>query len=183
VQFDDDCLPLGVLNMPAWVYRLGREFAKVLSDPNFDLLADWPHWNRRGQQGHSYYATCHSRRFCMSQSKRQGPDEMANLAHIFADGNAIDTRVGPFYCNRKGQQLGLIVAAWNGSQWVQMISPGTTDQPRQDAFVALVARIRADRAFDPHPLDIFTIGRVTHRRLQELQDILKIVQARRDFDW
>jgi hypothetical protein len=167
--------------MPAWVYRLGREFAKTLTDPSFDLMIDWPYWNRHGQQGHSYYAVCHGRRFCMSQSKRQGPDEMGNLARIFADGDAIDTRIGPFYSNRKGQ-VGLVVAAWNGSQWVQMISPGTNDQPRQDAFVELVGKIRADRTFDPHPLDL---SRQTYgdRRLQELEDILKTVRARGDFDW
>jgi hypothetical protein len=107
---------------------------------------------------------------------------MVNLSRIFADGDAIDTRIGPFYCNRKGQ-VGLVVAAWNGSQWVQMISPGTNDQPGQDAFVELVAKIRADRTFDPHALDISRMGRVTDRRLQELEDILKTVQARRDFDW
>lgn len=77
--------------MPAWVYRLGREFAKALTDPSFDLMMDWPYWNRYGQQGHSYYAFCHGGRFCMSQSKRQGPDEMGNLARIFTDGDAIDT--------------------------------------------------------------------------------------------
>jgi hypothetical protein len=103
------------------------------------------------------------------------------MAAVFRDGNAIDTRVGPFYSNRKGQ-VGLVVAAWNGSQWLQMISPGTPGQP-QDAFAELEDRIRTDRTFDPHPLDVDAMPSATDRRLQELEDILRSLRSRTDFDW
>jgi hypothetical protein len=112
---------------------------------------------------------------------RKGFMSSLSEALVFRDGNAIDTRIGPFYCNRKGQ-VGLVVAAWNGSQWVQMISPGTPDQPKQDKFVELVHTIQQDRTFDPHPIDLSRETYSDHR-LQELEDILKDIQARRDFDW
>jgi hypothetical protein len=166
----------------AWVHLLGRKFAAALNDPTFDLLLDWPYWNRYGRQGHSYYGRLNGRRFCISQSKRDGPDKVENLACVFQDGNSIDLRVGPFYANKKGQ-IGLLVAAWNGSQWLQMISPGTQDQP-SDVFTELAARIRADRTIDPQPL--FVDGdrsSTTDRRLQELEDILQGIRARKDFDW
>jgi len=167
--------------MPAWVYRLGREFAGVLTDDGFDLLLNWPYWNRFGRQGHSYYGLCHGRRFCISQSKREGPDDVRNLARVFRDGDSIDKRMGPFYCNSKGQ-IGLLVAAWNGSQWLQMISPGTPDQPR-DHFAKLAEEIRADRVFDPQPLDFAALARSTNSRLQELEDIIADLRGRKEFDW
>jgi hypothetical protein len=167
--------------MPAWVYRLGREFAGVLTDDRFDVLLNWPYWNRFGRQGHSYYGRYRGRRFCISQSKREGPDAMGNLARVFRDGDSIDKRVGPFYCNSKGQ-VGLLVAAWNGSQWLQMISPGTPDQPR-DHFAKLAEEIRADRTFDPRPLDFAALPRSADKRLQELEDIIANLRGRREFDW
>lgn len=165
----------------AWVHLLGRKFAEMLGDPDCELLLDWPYWNRFGQQGHCYYATCHSRRFCISQSKREGPDKIQNLARVFRDGDAIDKRIGPFYSNKKGQ-IGLVVAAWNGSQWVQMISPGTPDQPN-DAFIQLAEKIRADRTLDPQPLRFDSISGSTDTRLKELEDILQNLRIRKDFDW
>jgi hypothetical protein len=167
----------------AWVHLLGRKFADVLNDPGFDLLLEWPYWNRFGRQGHCYYGCLNSRRYCISQSKRNGPDTMRNLARVFRDGNAIDQRIGPFYSNRKGQ-AGLLVAAWNGSQWLQMISPGTPDQPA-DGFAELVEKIRADRTFDPQPLHFDEFGHVSlaDNRLQELEDVLNGICGRRDFDW
>ncbi len=167
----------------AWVHLLGRKFAEVLNHPDFDLLVDWPYWNRYGRQGHSYYGCLNGRRYCVSQSKRTGPDTLENLARVFGNGNSIDVRVGPFYSNRKCH-TGLLVAAWNGSQWLQMISPGTPDQP-SDAFAQLAEKIRSDRTFDPQPLQFDEFGRssIIDRRLQELEDILKGICARRDFDW
>lgn len=165
----------------AWVHLVARKFAGVLADPDFDLLVEWPYWNRFGSQGHSYYGTCHGRRFCMSQSHQDGADTMESLARVFRNGNSIDTRIGPFYSNRKGQ-IGLIVAAWRGSQWVQMISPGTPDQPR-DMFAALAEKIRADKTFDPPRLHVDRLLRSTDARLQELEDILEDIRGRRDFDW
>src|SRR5271166_6369435 len=126
--------------MPAWVYLLGRKFGSVLTDPEFELLSDWAYWNRFGQQGRCYYGFCKGRRFCISQSRRNAPDTVNNIARVFGNGDSIDKRVGPFYSNRKGQ-VGLLVAAWNGSQWLQMISPGTADQPR-DTFAELAEKIR-----------------------------------------
>lgn len=108
---------------------------------------------------------------------------MENLARVFRDGNSIDIRVGPFYSNRKGQ-TGLLVAAWNGSQWLQMISPGTPDQPC-DAFTQLTDKIRSDHTFDPQPLQFDDSGRLSllHNRLHELEDILNGIRSRKDFDW
>ncbi len=103
------------------------------------------------------------------------------LARILRDGDLIDTRVGPFYSNGKGQ-IGLLTAAWNGSQWLQMISPGTPDQPK-DTFMELAEKIRVDRTFDPQPLSFDRITRSTGRRLEELEDILQSLRGRRDFDW
>lgn len=167
----------------AWVHLLGRRFAEVLSDPAFEMLLEWPYWNRSGRQGHCYYGRLNSRRYCISQSKRKGPDTMPNLSRVFRDGDAIDERVGPFYVNRRGQ-AGLLVAAWSGSQWLQMISPGTPDQPL-DGFVELANKIRADRTFDPQPPCFNEFGRAsrTDARLQELGDVLNGICARKDFDW
>jgi len=46
-------------------------------------------------------------------------------------------------------------------------------------------KIRSDRAFDPQPLQFDDLGHslLTDTRLQELEDILKGICARRDFDW
>jgi len=162
-----------------WVHLLGRRLANTLTDPDFDLLLDWPYWNRFGRKGHSYYGQCNGRRFCMSQSACEGPDNLAHLASILRNGDAIDCRVGPFYSNRRGQ-VGLLVAAWNGSQWLQMISPGTQDQPN-DAYSQLTDKIRADKTFDPQVLDLNCLS--ANARLRELEDILKDLQGRRDFDW
>lgn len=75
---------------------------------------------------------------------------MGNIARIFRNGDCIDERVGPFYSNSKGQ-IGLLVVAWDGSQWLQIISPGTPDQPT-DYFVELAGQIRQDRTIDPQPI-------------------------------
>jgi hypothetical protein len=167
--------------MPAWVYRLGREFGDVLTNDGFEMLLEWPYWNRHRRQGHSYYGRCHGRTFCISQSKRIGPDRIGNLASVFRDGGAIDTKVGPFYCNSKGQ-VGLLVAAWNGSQWLQMISPGTPDQPK-DRFAKLAEEIRADKTLAPVPLDFSLPAHSKNDRLQELEDIIADLRGRREFDW
>lgn len=74
---------------------------------------------------------------------------MERLARVFRDGDSIDERVGPFYCNRTGQ-VGLVVSAWNAGQWLQIFSPGTPDHLRDDTFAELEERIRADRTFAPH---------------------------------
>ncbi len=66
----------------AWVHLLGRKFADVLTDSDFDLLLEWPYWNRFGQQGHCYYGSCHDRRFCISQSRRDRPDTTENLERV-----------------------------------------------------------------------------------------------------
>ena len=167
--------------MPHWVYPLGRKFASALVDPKFKLIIDWPYWNRRQVQGYCYYAEWQGRKFCLSQSRQSGPDTMAHIASIFRNGDAIDTRVGPFYCNRRGQ-VGLLAAAWNASQWIQIISPGTPGQP-QDAFTELERTIRADRSFDPQPLDFGSLPAATDWRIQELEDILGNLQVRADFEW
>jgi hypothetical protein len=117
----------------------------------------------------------------MSQSACEGPDTLDHLARIFSDGDSIDCRVGPFYSNRH-QQVGLLVAAWDGCQWLQMVSPGTPDQP-SDAFSALAEKIRADKTFDPQPLNLDRLSRSPTGRLQELEDVLKDLRGRRDFDW
>lgn len=165
----------------AWVHLLGRKFADLLDDR--DLLLDWPYWNRSGQQGHCYYVCSRDRRYCISQSKRNGPDSLANIAKIFRDGNAIDKRVGPFYVNKKGQ-IGLLVAAWNGSQWLQVISPGVPSQPN-DEFSEIANKIRADRTIDPQPLFFNSSGGFSMKNpgLRELEDILRQVKERADFDW
>ncbi len=165
----------------AWVHLLGRKFAEVLIDQDFELLADWLYWNRYGVQGHSYYGSWHERRFCISQSRREGPDMIGNIARVFRNGDSIDERVGPFYRNSK-LQVGLLVAAWDGSQWLQMISPGTPDQPK-DRFVELADKIRQDRTLDPQPLSFDGPGLKTGCRLQELYDILEGIRGRKDFDW
>ena len=163
----------------AWVHLLGRKFAKVLIDPEFTLLEDWPYWNRFGQQGHSYYGFCRHRRFCISQSKSKHSDPLFKLARVFGNGAAIDEKTGPFYRNQSGQ-IGLVVAAWNGSQWLQMISPGTPDQPR-DSFAELAEKIRTDRTIDPQPLQIGRIAGSADSRLKEFDDILRNLLGRKDF--
>ena len=165
----------------AWVQLLGRKFADVLRHENFDLMVDWSYVNRFGVQGHSYYGCLLGRRFCVSQSRRQGPDAMERIARIFRNGDGIDRSIGPFYSNRKGQ-VGLIVAAWNGSQWLQVISPGTPDQPN-DNFTAIAQRIREDRTIDPQPLDFDRFGRSTSPGSLELLDIIGQLRGRSDFDW
>ena len=65
---------------------------------------------------------------------------------------------------------------------MQMISPGTADQP-SDAFAALADKIRDDRLFDPQPLLFDDLDRSTDRRLQELEDILESIRVRKDFEW
>jgi hypothetical protein len=106
---------------------------------------------------------------------------MTHVAGVFKNGDAVDKRVGPFYCNRQGQ-VGLLVAAWNGDQWMQMISPGTPTQP-QDAFAELERTIRADRSFDPQPIDFGSMPAATDWRMQELEDILRNLRGRTDFHW
>jgi len=165
----------------AWVHLLGRKFADVLRDERFDLMIDWPYVNRFGVQGHSYYGCLRGRRFCVSQSRRQGPDAMANIASIFRNGDCIDIRIGPFYANRKGQ-IGLVTAAWNGDQWLQVISPGTPDQPA-DNFTEIAQRIRDDRTIDPRPLDFDQLGRLVAPRCVELIDIIGQLRGRNDFEW
>lgn len=165
----------------AWVHLLGRKFAGVLEHPDCVLLDDWPYWNRYGRQGHCYYLVCAGRRFCVSQSKRESADTVRNLARVFRNGDLIDTRVGPFYANRRGQ-VGVIVTAWDGSQWLQIISPGMPDQP-MDEFCELAARIRSDKMFDPHPIDFDNLVLSTDKRLQELEDIIRTLRGRPDFQW
>ena len=178
----------------AWVHLLGRKFADALIDPEFDLLLDWPYWNRLGRQGHCYYASCRGRRFCISQSCRRGPDLVNNLERVFRNGDSVDERAGPFYTYRKGQ-VGLLVAAWNGSQWLQMISPGTPDQPRDD-FAELAKKIQADPIVDARrQLQAAirnlsrrktrgAVGRSAHTQLQELEEeIFEHLRGQRDFDW
>ena len=106
---------------------------------------------------------------------------IGNIARVFRNGDSIDERVGPFYRNSK-LQVGLLVAAWDGSQWLQMISPGTPDQPK-DRFVELADKIRQDRTLDPQPLSFDGPGLKTGCRLQELYDILEGIRGRKDFDW
>lgn len=96
---------------------------------------------------------------------------MSHIATVFSNGDAIDTRVAPFNRNRWGK-VGLLVAAWNGGQWVQMISPDTANR-LQDAFAELEHRIRSDRTFDPQPVDFDNIPTTKYRRPQELEDILQ----------
>lgn len=167
--------------MPHWVYLLGRRFSGVVADPSFEIIVDWPYWNRRQVQGHCYYGHWSGRKFCLSQSRQSGPDCMSRIAKVLSNGDAIDTRVGPFYRNRRGQ-IGLLVGAWNGSQWIQMISPGTPNQP-QDAFAELERTIRADRSFDPQPIDFSSTLGSANRRMQELEDIILNLRARTDFEW
>src|SRR5581483_5252306 len=95
--------------MPHWVYLLGRKFATALTDPKFQVLSDWPYWNRRDIEGHCYYANWNERKFCLSQSRQSGPDNVNRIANVLRNGDTIDTRVGPFYRNRRGQ-VGLLVA-------------------------------------------------------------------------
>ena len=69
------------------------------------------------------YGQCLGRRFCISQSA------VKNLTRwlIWLPSSEMAIRLtfvwGLFYSNSRGQ-VGLLVAAWDGSQWVQMISPG-----------------------------------------------------------
>jgi hypothetical protein len=165
----------------AWVHLLGRKVAAALADPKFDLLLNWPYWNRFGRQGQSYYGSYQGRKFCVSQSKQEEPDTMAKLSRVFRDGNAIDVRVGPFYSNKR-RQTGLVVAAWYGSQWVQAISPGTSEQPDDD-FSRLAGKIRDDRSVDPRPFRFDALTPSSDSRLQELEDILKNLRGRPSFDW
>jgi hypothetical protein len=106
---------------------------------------------------------------------------MANIASIFRNGDCIDIRIGPFYANRKGQ-IGLVTAAWNGDQWLQVISPGTPDQPA-DNFTEIAQRIRDDRTIDPRPLDFDQLGRLVAPRCVELIDIIGQLRGRNDFEW
>lgn len=165
----------------AWVHLLGRKFAQALTDPKFDLLADWPYWNRFQVQGHCYYGLLRGRRFCLSQSRCDAAEPMPKLARVFRDGNSVDPSCGPFYSNSKGE-IGLLVTAWNGSQWIQMISPGTPDQP-EDQFRELSDKISADRTIDPQPVSLSQVKNDGNRSLQELIDILGSVRGRRDFEW
>lgn len=167
--------------MPHWVYLLGRKFGSVVADPSFEIIVDWPYWNGRQVEGRYYYGESNGRKFCLSQSRQSGPDSMSKIAKVLRNGDAIDTRVGPFYRNRRGQ-VGLLVGAWNGSQWIQMISPGTPNQP-QDAFAEFEGTIRADRSFDPQPIDFSLTPAATNWRMQELEDIILNLRARTDFEW
>jgi hypothetical protein len=172
----------------AWVHALGRMFADELEKPDFEVFLERPFFNRNGIPGYSYYGYREGRRFCVSQSRQSEPDSTANLARVLGAKKAtarIETRLGPFYRNHKNQ-VGLVVGAWDGSQWVQMFSPGTPDQPL-DRFTRWMARVRDDRQFDPQ---ITFFGDDDNGgssppgvQIEELEDILRHLRARRDFDW
>jgi hypothetical protein len=106
---------------------------------------------------------------------------MVHLASVFKNGDSIDSRVGPLYSNSRGQ-VGLVVAAWDGSQWLQMISPRTLDQAK-DTFSDLADKIRADKTLDPQPLNLDRLPFWGGSRLQELEDALKNIRGREEFDW
>jgi hypothetical protein len=82
--------------MPHWVYLLGRKFVTAFTDAKFQPLTDWLYWNRRNIEGHCYYAHWNGRKFCLSQSRQPGPDKLTRIANVLRNGDAIDTRVGPF---------------------------------------------------------------------------------------
>lgn len=136
----------------AWVHRLGRDFAKALLSSEFCLRSDKPYVNRFNVQGHQYYGVYRERRLFISQSRRVGPDTPEGLARVFQNRDLVNERVGPFYHNFVGQ-IGLLVEAWNGPQWLHIISPRVFPDQPIDEFDQVAAEIISDEKFDPLDLD------------------------------
>jgi hypothetical protein len=117
-------------------------------------------------------------KFSLSQSWQSGLGTMTRIARVFPERrrnrlSASDlfsaTAPQPPTSRWRRGQIGLIAAAWNGSQRTADNQSWHTKPTPQDIFAELERTIRANRSFDPEPVDFGSIPPAADRRLQELE--------------